>query len=71
VFTDQSQLEKYPLRIGMSLDTNVNLHDQNGAALSQTPRTEARFSTDVYQQELAKADQQIDQIIHANMAGQQ
>jgi membrane fusion protein (multidrug efflux system) len=71
VFTDQSQLDKYPLRIGMSLDTNVNLHDQNGAALSQTPRTEARFSTDVYQQELAKADQQIDQIIHANMAGQQ
>jgi membrane fusion protein (multidrug efflux system) len=70
VFTDASQLDKYPLRIGMSLDTEVNLHDQNGAMLSQTPRTEARFSTDIYQQELAKADQQIEQIIHENMAGQ-
>jgi membrane fusion protein (multidrug efflux system) len=70
VFTDPSQLDKYPLRIGMSLDTEVNLHDQNGAMLSQTPRTEPRFSTDVYEKEMADANAQIDQIIHDNMAGQ-
>jgi membrane fusion protein, multidrug efflux system len=68
VFTDPSQLDKYPLRIGMSLDTEVGLHDQNGPTLSQQARTEPRFSTDVYQQEMAQA--QIDQIIHDNMAGQ-
>jgi membrane fusion protein, multidrug efflux system len=69
VFTDVSQLDKYPLRIGMSLDTEVNLHDQNGAMLSQTPRTEPLFSTDIYNHELTDANQKIEQIIHENMGG--
>jgi membrane fusion protein, multidrug efflux system len=69
VFTDQSQLDKYPLRIGMSLDTEVNLHDQNGPMLSQTPRTEPLFSTDIYSHELAEANEKITQIIHENMGG--
>ena len=70
VFTDPSQLDKYPLRIGMSLVTDVNLHDQNGLMLSKTPRTEPLFSTDVYNHQLVEANVQIEQIIHANMAGQ-
>ncbi|WP_233840181.1 efflux RND transporter periplasmic adaptor subunit [Dyella sp. 2HG41-7] len=67
VFTDPSQLDQHPLRIGMSLDTSVNLHDQNGPTLSQTPRTVPLFSTDVYQNQLVAANEQIEQIIHANM----
>jgi membrane fusion protein, multidrug efflux system len=70
VFTDASQLDKNPLRIGMSLDTEVNLHDQNGPALAQQARTEPRFTTDVFKQEMADANVQIDRIIHDNMAGQ-
>lgn len=70
VFTDPSQLDKNPLRIGMSLDTDVTLHDQSGPALSQQARTEPRFTTDVFQQEMAEANAQIDRIIHDNMAGQ-
>ena len=69
VFTDPVQLDQHPLRIGMSLDTNVNLHDQNGPTLAQAARTEARFSTDVYKDQLADANQQIERIIHANMGG--
>jgi membrane fusion protein, multidrug efflux system len=71
VFTDPSQLDKNPLRIGMSLDTSVDLHNQNGPTLAQQPRTEGRFSTDVYQNELSEANAQIEKILHANMAGQQ
>ncbi|RDS81701.1 HlyD family efflux transporter periplasmic adaptor subunit [Dyella monticola] len=67
VFTDPSQLDKNPLRIGMSLDTDVDLHNQNGLALSQQARTEPRFSTDVYHDQLGKANEQIQAIIHANM----
>ncbi|MFC3653127.1 efflux RND transporter periplasmic adaptor subunit [Dyella humi] len=67
VFTDPSQLDQHPLRIGMSLDTEVNLHDQNGPTLAQSARSEPRFSTDVYQNQLAAANAQIEQIIHANM----
>ncbi|GLQ90730.1 efflux RND transporter periplasmic adaptor subunit [Dyella flagellata] len=67
VFTDPSQLDKNPLRIGMSLTTDVNLHDQNGPTLSQSPRTEPRFSTDVYKDQLADANAQIERIIHENL----
>jgi membrane fusion protein (multidrug efflux system) len=69
VFTDASQLDKHPLRIGMSLDTEVNLHDQNGPTLAQAVRTEPRFSTDAYKNQLVDADQQIERIIHENMGG--
>jgi membrane fusion protein (multidrug efflux system) len=69
VFTDPAQLDKHPLRIGMSLNVDVNLHDQNGPMLSQQPPTQPAFSTDVYEKQAAKADAEIAQIIHANMAG--
>jgi membrane fusion protein (multidrug efflux system) len=67
VFTDPAQLDKNPLRIGMSMTTDVNLHDQNGPALAQSARTEPRFSTDVYKDQLADANAQIERIIHENM----
>ncbi|WP_152226983.1 efflux RND transporter periplasmic adaptor subunit [Pseudomonas sp. SCB32] len=62
------ELAKHPLRIGLSMDVNVNLHDQSGPALAQQPPREALFSTDVYQQQLASADHLIEQLIHANLA---
>ncbi len=69
VFTDPAQLQKHPLRIGMSLNVEVNLHDQSGPMLAQKPPSKPVLSTDVYRQQLAKADQLIEQTIHANMAG--
>ncbi|GAB2539152.1 HlyD family secretion protein [Rhodanobacter koreensis] len=69
VFTDPKQLDQHPLRIGLSTDVNVSLHDQNGPMLSQQPPTQPAFSTDVYEKQLAQADGLIAQIIHANMAG--
>lgn len=69
VFTDPAQLDKHPLRIGMSLDVEVNLHDQSGPMLSQQPPTQPAFSTDVYEKQSGKADALIAEIIHANMAG--
>ncbi|MEW9571721.1 HlyD family efflux transporter periplasmic adaptor subunit [Rhodanobacter sp. Si-c] len=71
VFTDPKQLDAHPLRIGMSLDVEVSLHDQNGPMLAQQPPAQPAFSTDVYEQQAAKADALIAQIIHANMAGNQ
>jgi membrane fusion protein (multidrug efflux system) len=68
VFDDPKQLEKHPLRLGMSLTVDVNLHDQSGPTLAQKSPTQPAFSTDVYKQQLAKADQVIAQIVHANMA---
>ncbi|HEV2681385.1 MAG TPA: HlyD family efflux transporter periplasmic adaptor subunit [Rhodanobacter sp.] len=69
VFDDPSQLDKHPLRLGMSLTVDVSLHDQSGPTLAQQSPTQPAFSTDVYKQQLAKADAAITQIVHANMAG--
>jgi membrane fusion protein (multidrug efflux system) len=69
VFDDPAQLDQHPLRLGMSLTVDVNLHDKSGPTLAQKSPTQAAFSTDVYKQQLAKADAAITQIIHANMAG--
>ncbi|WP_243048404.1 HlyD family efflux transporter periplasmic adaptor subunit [Dyella sp. RRB7] len=67
-FTDPKQLEEHPLRIGLSTTVEVNLHDQSGLLLAKQAPTQPAFSTDVYQQQLAKADGLIAEIIHANMA---
>lgn len=69
VFTDPKQLEKHPLRLGMSLNVDVNLRDKSGPTLAQQAPTQPIFSTDIYKQQLAHADAAIKQIIHANMAG--
>ncbi len=69
VFTDPQQLERHPLRLGMSLDVEVNLHDRSGPTLAQHSPTQPVFSTDIYKQQLVKADAAIAQIIHANMGG--
>ncbi|MFC4765581.1 efflux RND transporter periplasmic adaptor subunit [Dyella koreensis] len=68
-FSDPKQLDDHPLRIGLSTDVEVSLHDQNGPMLATQAPTQPAFSTDVYQKQLAKADGVIEQIIHANMAG--
>jgi len=69
VFTNPQQLDQHPLRIGMSLNTQVDLHDQSGPMLAQKVPAQPAFSTDVYQQQLANADEKVAQIIHRNMAG--
>ncbi len=69
MFDDPNQLDQHPLRLGMSLNVDVNLHDKSGPTLAQKSPTQAAFSTDVYKQQLAKADAAIAQIVHANMAG--
>ena len=69
VFDDPTQLDKHPLRLGMSLAVDVSLHDQSGPTLAQQSPTQPAFSTGVYKQQLAKADTVIGQIVHANMAG--
>ncbi len=68
MFDDMAQLEKHPLRLGMSVAVDVGLHDQRGSMLAQQSPTQAAFSTQVYRQQLTHANAAIRQIIRANMA---
>jgi membrane fusion protein, multidrug efflux system len=69
-FTDPQQLKEHPVRVGMSMQIDVDVHDQDGAVLPAKPPTEPLFSSDLYRQQLAEADARIGKIIHANSAPQ-
>ncbi|MBP3974166.1 HlyD family efflux transporter periplasmic adaptor subunit [Pseudoxanthomonas spadix] len=68
---DPGQLREHPLRIGLSMDVNVNLKDQNGPVLApaRQDRADARplMTTAAYAQQLADADRLIASIIEQNL----
>lgn len=66
VSIDPKDLEKHPLRIGLSTDVNVDTHDRDGRVLAETPRDKPLASTAVYEQEMSKADEHALEIIRAN-----
>ena len=66
---DPDELQKHPLRIGLSMDVKVNLHDQSGSTLSTHAPSKAVFSTDVYQRGQREADALIAKIIEENSGG--
>ncbi|VVO28272.1 HlyD family efflux transporter periplasmic adaptor subunit [Pseudomonas fluorescens] len=68
IHINAEELAKHPLRVGLSTQVNVNLHDQSGPVLAQQPPQKASFSTNVYDRQLAEADAMIAQLIHDNSA---
>ncbi|MDX9674006.1 MULTISPECIES: efflux RND transporter periplasmic adaptor subunit [unclassified Pseudomonas] len=68
IHINAEELAKNPLRVGLSTNVEVNLHDQSGPVLAQQPPQKASFSTNVYDRQLAEADAMIAQLIHDNSA---
>jgi membrane fusion protein (multidrug efflux system) len=64
---EPGQLAANPLRIGLSMQAQVNLHDQDGSVLPTKPASGALLATDVYAQQLQQADAAVQQIIQANL----
>ncbi|GHH51641.1 MULTISPECIES: biotin/lipoyl-binding protein [Gammaproteobacteria] len=67
---DPKQLAEHPLRIGLSMKAEVNLHDQDGPVLPAQPAKGPVFDTDVYAKQLQAADDDIHRIIQANLPSQ-
>ncbi|MDR3099632.1 MAG: HlyD family efflux transporter periplasmic adaptor subunit [Paraburkholderia sp.] len=65
---DQKELEAHPLRVGLSMDVNVDTHDNAGAQLGAALNTSYR--TDVFAHYGAQADAEIEKIIGQNIARQ-
>lgn len=63
---DAAELAEHPLKVGLSMHAEVDMHDQSGPALAQTANTQALFSTDVYASQLGEAEQLIARIIDEN-----
>jgi membrane fusion protein (multidrug efflux system) len=64
---DPKELEKYPLRVGLSTEVKVDTHERGGAVLAQATASKAIAKTDVYTSDAAAADSAADTIIQANM----
>ncbi|MCF4997025.1 HlyD family efflux transporter periplasmic adaptor subunit [Pseudomonas syringae] len=68
IHINAEELARHPLRVGLSTNVEVNLHDQSGPVLAQQSPQKASFSTNIYDRQLAEADAMIAQLIHDNSA---
>lgn len=64
---DDAELDKHPLRVGLSTTVTVDTHDRNGRVLPAQPETRPVAQTTVYDRDLAKAEAEADAIIAANL----
>ncbi|MDD1015666.1 efflux RND transporter periplasmic adaptor subunit [Pseudomonas rubra] len=69
IHINAEQLAKHPLRVGLSTQVEVDLHDQSGPVLAQQPPQKASFATQVYDRQLVEADTLITKLIHDNSVG--
>jgi membrane fusion protein (multidrug efflux system) len=65
---DNQELDKHPLRIGLSSDVTINITDDRGAVLAPQTEHPAVAETTVYDQMASKADAEADQVISANLS---
>jgi membrane fusion protein, multidrug efflux system len=63
---DDSQLQKYPLQLGLSMNVNVSTHDRSGRRLARAPATRTGQTTPVYALESKGVDAAIARIVAAN-----
>jgi membrane fusion protein (multidrug efflux system) len=67
VSLDNKELDRHPLRIGLSTEVTVDITHDQGPVLAGAPAQQSMAQTDVYQQMASKADAEAEQIIHANL----
>ena len=65
---DNAELDKHPLRIGLSTDVTVDIHDDRGSVLATTSAQQPVAQTDVYDRMASKADAEAERIIRANLS---
>jgi membrane fusion protein (multidrug efflux system) len=63
---DPRQLQGHPLRLGLSMDVEVDVANQDGKSLSDAPRTAPVVQTQVFDVALTEADSRIAHIIADN-----
>jgi len=64
---DNQELDRHPLRIGLSTDVTVDIRNDHGRMLANTPTRQPVAQTDVYDQMASKADAEAERIIRANL----
>jgi membrane fusion protein (multidrug efflux system) len=68
VALNNQELDKHPLRVGLSSDVTVDITDDRGAVLAPQAEHPLVAETTVYDQMASKADAEADQVIRANLS---
>jgi membrane fusion protein (multidrug efflux system) len=66
-FDDNKELEKHPLRIGLSMRVTVNTEDHGGAVLTQIPSEQPVYATDIYSNEWIQANELLQSLVATNL----
>jgi membrane fusion protein (multidrug efflux system) len=64
---DNKELDKHPLRIGLSTDVTVDIRHDQGSVLANAPAQAPVAQTDVYDRMASQADAEAERIIRANL----
>jgi membrane fusion protein (multidrug efflux system) len=64
---DPKEIAEHPLRLGLSMSTDVGLRDQSGPVLASEPPEKPLLATQAYDKQLADANALIDRIVRDNM----
>ncbi len=65
---DPEQLAAHPLRVGLSMDVTIDLHEVDGDAPLDAPAAEHVSRTTIFDEQLAAVEQRIDEIVQDNLA---
>lgn len=68
IILDPEQLEKHPLRLGLSMRATIHTADHGGAVLTQVPSTQAVYATDIYSNEWVQANELVQSLMATNLA---
>ena len=64
---DPKEVAEHALRVGLSMEVKVDIRDQGGKALADTPRSAPVAATPVFDEQLQAADEDVQKIIAANL----
>jgi membrane fusion protein (multidrug efflux system) len=64
---DDKELDKHPLRVGLSTEVTVDITDDKGPVLAQAPSQQPVAETSVYDRMMGKADVEAQRVIQANL----
>ena len=71
VALDTAEVLKNPLRVGLSMEATVDVTDQSGKSLADTPRAASQLRTEVYAELDGQASAEVQRIIAANVGKKQ
>lgn len=61
------QLEKFPLRLGLSMRAVIDTHDRRGAVLARVPVEQPVYTTGIYSNEWTKANELVQSLVAKNL----